>query len=112
MALLLQPRFLDWRLMRFGKRTLLVVPHSPLRYLTRKMIRDVGDDSLCETQSKIVHISLSLLFNTVVGCTDLSGKELHRPVGMGIVVTSRKPLWCNLLAHWPGMPEMSVRFLL
>ena len=32
---------------------------------------------------------------SVVGCTDLSGKELHRPVGMGIVVTSEKPMWCN-----------------
>ena len=25
---------------------------------------------------------------SVVGCTDPSGKELHRQVGMGIVVTS------------------------
>ena len=28
----------------------------------------------------------------VVVCTDLSGKELHRQVGVGILVTSGKPM--------------------
>ena len=38
----------------------------------------------------------------VVGDTDLSGKELHIQVGVGlvgivgIVVTSKKPMWCTL----------------
>ena len=31
---------------------------------------------------------------SVVGCTDFSGKELHRQVGREIVVTSGKPMWC------------------
>ena len=33
--------------------------------------------------------------NIVVVCIDLWGKELHRQVGVGIVVTSGKPTWCN-----------------
>ena len=41
---------------------------------------------------------------SVVDCTDLSGKELHKPVDVGIVVTSMMP-W---LAYWLGMPEMWV----
>ena len=31
----------------------------------------------------------------VVVCTDLWGKELHRQVDAGIMVTSGKPTWCN-----------------
>ena len=32
---------------------------------------------------------------SVVVCTDLWGKELHRQLGMKIVVTPGKPMWCN-----------------
>ena len=32
----------------------------------------------------------------IVDCTALSGKQLHRQVGMGIVVTLEKPTWCNV----------------
>ena len=32
---------------------------------------------------------------SVLVCTDLWGMELHREVGVGIVVTSGKPMWCN-----------------
>ena len=30
-----------------------------------------------------------------VGCTDVSGKQLHRQVDMYLGVTSGKPMWCN-----------------
>ena len=35
------------------------------------------------------------MYVSVVGCTDLSGKELHRHVAVEIVVTSGKRMWCN-----------------
>ena len=41
----------------------------------------------------------------VVFCTDLRGKELHRQVDMGIVMTSGD-LHGVIVAHGPGMPEM------
>ena len=31
---------------------------------------------------------LNTMLGSVVGCTDLSSKELHRQIGVGIVVTS------------------------
>ena len=34
---------------------------------------------------------LSKVLANVVVCADLSGKELHRQVGVGIVVASQKP---------------------
>ena len=46
-----------------------------------------------------------------VVCTDLWGKELHRPVGVGMVMTSGS-LHGVMVAQWPGMPEMWVRVLL
>ena len=45
---------------------------------------------------------------SVVVCTDLCGKALHRQVGVGIVVTSGS-LRCVMVAHWPGMPEIWVQ---
>ena len=47
----------------------------------------------------------------VVVYTDLLSKELHRRIGVGIVVTSAN-LHGVMVTHWPRMPEMSVRFLL
>ena len=47
----------------------------------------------------------------VVVCTGLRGKELHREVGMGIVVTSGS-LCGEMVAHWPRMQEMLEQFLL
>ena len=43
----------------------------------------------------ILAISEVILQNIVVACTDLCGKELHRQVGVGIVVTPGKPMGCN-----------------
>ena len=40
-------------------------------------------------------IDFKVFYNCIVVCTDLWGKELHRQVGVGIVVTSGKPMWCN-----------------
>ena len=40
----------------------------------------------------------------VVVCTELSGKELHSQVDVGIVVTPGS-LCGVLIAHWPGIPE-------
>ena len=37
----------------------------------------------------------SYLYEFVVVCTDLWGKELYRQAGVGIVMTSGKPTWCN-----------------
>ena len=48
---------------------------------------------------------------SVVVCTDLGGNELQRQVGMGIVVTSGN-LNGVMVAHWPGMQEIWVRFTL
>ena len=45
----------------------------------------------------------------VVICTDLSGKELHRQVGIGIVVTTES-LCGAMVARWARMPEMWVQF--
>ena len=42
---------------------------------------------------------------SVIVCTDLWGKELHKQVHMGIVVTSGS-LCGVMVAQWPGMPEM------
>ena len=41
----------------------------------------------------------------VTGCTDLSGKELYRQVGLGIVGTSGS-LRGIMVACWPKMPEV------
>ena len=46
---------------------------------------------------------------SVVVCTDLWGKELHRQVSVGIMVTSGN-LHGVILSHWPRMPEMWVQF--
>ena len=53
--------------------------------------------------------TLTVSITGVVVCTDLWGKELHRQIGVGIVVTSGRN-W--MLAHRPGMPDMRVWFLL
>ena len=45
---------------------------------------------------------------SVVVCTDLLSKELHRHVVVGIVVTSGS-LHYVMVAHWPRMPEMWIR---
>ena len=45
---------------------------------------------------------------SVVGYTDLSGKELHKQVGVGIVVTSGS-LHGVMVTHWSGIPEMWVQ---
>ena len=42
-------------------------------------------------------------------CTDLTSKELHSHVGVGLGVISGKPMSCNGLAHCPGMPEMWIQ---
>ena len=47
----------------------------------------------------------------IVVCTDLWGKELHSQVGGGIVVISES-LCGAMVAHWPGMSEIWVKFLL
>ena len=44
---------------------------------------------------------------SVVVCTDLKGKELHRQVGVDIEVVSVS-LHGVMIAHWPRMPEMWV----
>ena len=49
---------------------------------------------------------------SVVVCTGLWGKELHRQVGMGIVVTAGSLHGEIVVAHWPGMPEILLRFML
>ena len=41
---------------------------------------------------------------SVVVCTDLWGKELHRQVGVGMVVTSGS-LPGEIVAHWHGKLE-------
>ena len=38
---------------------------------------------------------LPLWYGYVVVCTDLWGKELYRQAGVGIVMTSGKPMWYN-----------------
>ena len=43
----------------------------------------------------------------MVVCADLWGKELHRQVGVGMMVTSGS-LRGAMVAHWLGMPEMLV----
>ena len=48
-----------------------------------------------------VHIYMHIV---IVG-TDLRGSELHRQVGVSIVVMSWS-LHDVMIAHWPGMPEM------
>ena len=53
---------------------------------------------------------LTILGGTsVVGCTELPGKELHGQVGVGIVVTSGT-LSGVMVGHWLGMPGMWVLF--
>ena len=42
-----------------------------------------------------IYIYIYIYHIYVVVCTDLSDKELHRQVGVGIVVTPRKPTRCN-----------------
>ena len=52
--------------------------------------------------------SIYLRQTTVVVCIDLWGKQPHREVGVSIVVTSGS-LHGEVVAHWPGMPDMWVR---
>ena len=40
--------------------------------------------------------------NIVVVCTDLGGKELHRQVGVAIVVASGS-MRGVMVTHWPGL---------
>ena len=48
---------------------------------------------------------------TLVVCTDLSCKELHRQVDMGVVMTTGS-LCGVMVAHWPRMPDIWVKGLL
>ena len=62
---------------------------------------DMGEWSICgggrleRFYSTYIPIWLSVFLIYIVGCTDLSGKKLLRQVGVGILVTSGKPTWCN-----------------
>ena len=47
------------------------------------------------------------MYISVVVCTDLWGKELHRQACVAIVVTSGR-IHGVMVAHWPGMPEVWV----
>ena len=62
---------------------------------------------VASTIAIIIIIIITTIVIIVVVCTDLSGKELYRQVGMGMVVTSGG-LPGVMEAHWPGMPEMWV----
>ena len=55
-----------------------------------------------------VKCAIKEINDIVVACPDLSGKEPHRQVDMGIVMISGH-LCGEVVAHWPTMPEMWVR---
>ena len=59
----------------------------------------------------VIVSSKKLTYNSkgmsVVVCTDLLGKELHRQVSEGIVVTLGS-LHGVMVAHWPIIPDMRV----
>ena len=46
-------------------------------------------------QNNVLSLRTKEVINTVVVCTDLSGFELHRQVGVGIMLTSGMPRWSN-----------------
>ena len=55
---------------------------------------------ICKTIAYMyVIVTIKKTYNSrgmsVVACTDLWGKELHRQVGMGIGGDIREPMWCN-----------------
>ena len=55
-----------------------------------------------------IKLSFKIEFDiSVLGCADISGKELHRQVGVSIVVTLGH-LHGIMVAYWPGMTEISV----
>ena len=46
-----------------------------------------------EKSSSYIYVGIDIYI--YIFCTELWGKELHRQVGGGMVVTYRKPTWCN-----------------